>query len=184
MAEFLQNDLLAQASPNRQAGPTRPPDPNLTVRAALDRSAAALSDRFQGQPAVRASLEHTISNAYLDLTLLPQAREHALDAVDLRTKALGTHHPLTLDSMDLLAMIYRSEGQFIAAERIWTELYRRVAVAGPLISSVSREKLDLGDPPIVKIDTPDQAREFVRKLVAQKPELVNIVVNRRPGYSG
>src|SRR5438094_3489944 len=34
----------------------------------------------------------------------------------------------------------------------------RVAVAGPLISSVSREKLDLGDPPIVKIDTPDQAR--------------------------
>src|SRR6185369_2838245 len=36
----------------------------------------------------------------------------------------------------------------------------RAAVAGPLISSVSREKLDLGDPPIVKIDTPDQAREF------------------------
>src|SRR6266576_220144 len=50
----------------------------------------------------------------------------------------------------------------------------RVAVAGPLISSVSREKLDLGDPPIVKIDTPDQAREFVRNLVAQKPDLVKI----------
>src|SRR5436190_16940177 len=29
----------------------------------------------------------------------------------------------------------------------------RVAVAGPLISSVSRPQLDLGDPPIVKIDT-------------------------------
>jgi len=50
----------------------------------------------------------------------------------------------------------------------------RVAVAGPLISSVSREKLDLGDPPIVKIDTPDQAREFVRKLAEQKPDLVKI----------
>ncbi len=50
----------------------------------------------------------------------------------------------------------------------------RVAVAGPLISSVSREKLDLGDPPIVKIDTPDQAREFVRKLALQKPDLVKI----------
>src|SRR5436190_10939612 len=35
-----------------------------------------------------------------------------------------------------------------------TEKAPRVAVAGPLISSVSREKLDLGDPPIVKIDTP------------------------------
>src|SRR5881409_3289673 len=50
----------------------------------------------------------------------------------------------------------------------------RVAVAGPLISSVSREKLDLGDPPIVKIDTPDQAREFVRKLAEKKPDLVKI----------
>jgi imidazolonepropionase-like amidohydrolase len=50
----------------------------------------------------------------------------------------------------------------------------RVAVAGPLISSVSREKLDLGDPPIVKIDTPAQAREFVRKLAERKPDLVKI----------
>src|SRR5947207_2282750 len=50
----------------------------------------------------------------------------------------------------------------------------RVAVAGPLISSVSREKLDLGDPPIVKIDTPDQTREFVRKLAAQNPDLVKL----------
>src|SRR6266487_3309563 len=55
-----------------------------------------------------------------------------------------------------------------------TEKAPREAVAGPLISSVSREKLDLGDPPIVKIDTPDQAREFVRKLTEQKPDLVKI----------
>jgi imidazolonepropionase-like amidohydrolase len=50
----------------------------------------------------------------------------------------------------------------------------RVAVAGPLISSVSRPQLDLGDPPIVKIDTPEQAREFVRKLAGQQPDLVKI----------
>jgi imidazolonepropionase-like amidohydrolase len=50
----------------------------------------------------------------------------------------------------------------------------RVAVAGPLISSISREKLDLGDPPIVKIDGPDQARDFVKKLAEQKPDLVKI----------
>src|SRR6266481_1239429 len=40
----------------------------------------------------------------------------------------------------------------------------RVAVAGPLISSVSREKLD----------RPDQAREFVGKLAARNPDLVKI----------
>jgi imidazolonepropionase-like amidohydrolase len=50
----------------------------------------------------------------------------------------------------------------------------RVAVAGPLISSVSRSQLDLGDPPIVKIDTPDQAREFVRKLAPEQPDFVKI----------
>jgi imidazolonepropionase-like amidohydrolase len=50
----------------------------------------------------------------------------------------------------------------------------RVAVAGPLISSVSRPQLDLGDPPIVKIDNPEQARQFVRKLAAQNPDVVKI----------
>jgi imidazolonepropionase-like amidohydrolase len=50
----------------------------------------------------------------------------------------------------------------------------RVAVAGPLISSVSRPQLDLGDPPIVKIDNPEQAREFVRKLAANSPDLVKV----------
>jgi imidazolonepropionase-like amidohydrolase len=50
----------------------------------------------------------------------------------------------------------------------------RVDVAGPLISSVARVQLDLGDPPIVKIDGPDQAREFVRTLAPQNPDFVKI----------
>ncbi|MEY2536958.1 MAG: hypothetical protein QOG67_698 [Verrucomicrobiota bacterium] len=56
----------------------------------------------------------------------------------------------------------------------------RVAIAGPLISSVTRPQLDLGDPPIVKIDTPEQAREFVRKLAEQHPDLIKIwyIVNK------
>jgi imidazolonepropionase-like amidohydrolase len=50
----------------------------------------------------------------------------------------------------------------------------RVAAAGPLISSVSRPQLDLGDPPIVKIDTPEEGREMVRKLAVQKPDYIKI----------
>jgi hypothetical protein len=50
----------------------------------------------------------------------------------------------------------------------------RVAAAGPLISSVSRPQLDLGDPPIVKIDSPEQGRELVRKLAEQKPDYIKI----------
>ncbi len=50
----------------------------------------------------------------------------------------------------------------------------RLAVAGPLISSVARQQLDLGDPPIVKIETPEQGREFVRKLAPEKPDYIKI----------
>lgn len=50
----------------------------------------------------------------------------------------------------------------------------RVAAAGPLISSVSRPQLDLGDPPIVKIDTPEQGTQMVQKLAAQKPDYIKI----------
>ena len=50
----------------------------------------------------------------------------------------------------------------------------RVAVAGPLISSVSRPQLDLGDPPIVKIETPEQGTEMVRKLASQQPAYIKI----------
>jgi imidazolonepropionase-like amidohydrolase len=50
----------------------------------------------------------------------------------------------------------------------------RVAVAGPLISSVDRPQLDLGDPPIVKIETPEQGVKFVQKLAAEKPDFVKI----------
>src|SRR5881394_2750499 len=50
----------------------------------------------------------------------------------------------------------------------------RVAVAGPLISSVSRPQLDLGDPPIVQVNTPEDARAMVRTLAAKTPDYIKI----------
>jgi imidazolonepropionase-like amidohydrolase len=50
----------------------------------------------------------------------------------------------------------------------------RVAAAGPLISSVGRPQLDLGDPPIVKIETPEKGREFVRQLASHHPDYIKI----------
>jgi imidazolonepropionase-like amidohydrolase len=51
----------------------------------------------------------------------------------------------------------------------------RVAAAGPLISSVSREQLVLnGDAPIVKIDTPEQGVQLVQKLAKEKPDYIKI----------
>src|SRR5437762_2281545 len=75
-------------------------------------------------------------------------------------KTANTDVPLTIAGL--------AQGSVVTAKA------PRVAVAGPLISSVSRPELDLGDPPIVKIDTPEQAHEFVRKLAAQNPDLIKI----------
>ncbi|HEX8281259.1 MAG TPA: amidohydrolase family protein [Chthoniobacterales bacterium] len=51
----------------------------------------------------------------------------------------------------------------------------RVAVAGPLISSVARPQLVLNDdPPIVKIDSPEQGVELVQKLAKRNPDFIKI----------
>ena len=49
-----------------------------------------------------------------------------------------------------------------------------VVTAGPLISSVSRPSLDLGDPPILQITTPEAARQEVREQVAAGVDIVKI----------
>ncbi|MBW2524788.1 MAG: amidohydrolase family protein [Deltaproteobacteria bacterium] len=50
----------------------------------------------------------------------------------------------------------------------------RVAVAGPLISTVSRQSLDAGDPPIVQAKSAEEARELVKKQLLRKPDLLKV----------
>lgn len=57
----------------------------------------------------------------------------------------------------------------------------RVAVAGPLVSMVDRAKLDLGDPPIVKVTTPEEARALARKQLARNPNFIKAWFIHRPG---
>ena len=53
VSDFLQNDVLAQASANTQAGPAIKPDPDLKVRTALDRAAARIYGQVRGTTAGR-----------------------------------------------------------------------------------------------------------------------------------
>jgi imidazolonepropionase-like amidohydrolase len=50
----------------------------------------------------------------------------------------------------------------------------RTAVAGPLVSTVSRPQMDIGDPPIIEVDSPEMARKLVRKQLEYEPDLVKI----------
>ncbi len=57
----------------------------------------------------------------------------------------------------------------------------RVAVAGPLLSMVDRVKLDLGDPPIIKITSADEARALVQRELKHRPDFIKVWFIHRQG---
>jgi tetratricopeptide (TPR) repeat protein/predicted Ser/Thr protein kinase len=118
VSDFLQNDLLAQASASAQARPDTKPDPNLKVRTALDRAAAGIAHKFDKQPLVEASIRQTIGSAYLDLGIYPEAGKQIERVLDLRRRLLGAEHPDTLSSERSLAVIYRYQGKADQAESL------------------------------------------------------------------
>jgi imidazolonepropionase-like amidohydrolase len=56
----------------------------------------------------------------------------------------------------------------------------RVATTGPLISMVARPQLDLGDPPIIRIESPEAARELVARELQRKPDYIKVWYIHRP----
>jgi hypothetical protein len=127
--DFLQNDLLAEASANTQARPNTKPDPDLKVRTALDRAAARITSKFETQPMVEASIRQTIGNTYMDLGLYSEARQQMEPALELRRRVLGETHRDTLYTMNNLAQLYRLQGKYAQAEPLFDtvlEVRRRV----------------------------------------------------------
>lgn len=57
----------------------------------------------------------------------------------------------------------------------------RVEVAGPLISMVDRAALDLGDPPIIRIESPEAARALVARELPRKPDFIKVWFIHQPG---
>jgi tetratricopeptide (TPR) repeat protein len=140
--DFLQNDLLAQASATVQAHPDTKPDPDLKVRTALDRAAARISGKFDAQPLVEASIRQTIGSSYRDLGLFPEAQQQVERALELRQRVLGERHRDTLTSMHELAELYRFQGEYAKAEALFVqtlEIQRRV------LGELSRDTLDTMD---------------------------------------
>jgi len=117
VTEFLQNDVLAQASPNT-TGPASAPDPELRVRTALDRASARIGARFEKQPLVEAAIRQTIGEAYLDLGIYAEAQRHFERVLALRRRALGEKDPATLEALNDLGDVYSEEGKYQQAESL------------------------------------------------------------------
>ena len=120
VSEFLEKDLLAQASPETQAGPGERPDPEIKIRTALDRAAARLPGRFKGQPAVEAAIRQTIGETYMELGLYAASEAQLTRALELRRHALGADHPDTLKTTQTLTDVLQRDGRFDAADALIT----------------------------------------------------------------
>jgi imidazolonepropionase-like amidohydrolase len=57
----------------------------------------------------------------------------------------------------------------------------RVATTGPLISMISRSQLDLGDAPIIKVASADEARALVARELPYKPDYIKVWFIHQPG---
>jgi tetratricopeptide (TPR) repeat protein len=124
VSDFLQNDLLAQASVFTQWGPSGKTDPDLKVRTALDRAAARIAGRFQREPQVEAAIRDTIGQTYMGLGLDSEARRQFERAMDLRRRALGAENPETLRTGSRLAAAANGEGRYAQAESLFVQVLK------------------------------------------------------------
>jgi eukaryotic-like serine/threonine-protein kinase len=126
VSDFLQNDLLSQASSesqaNAQPGGGRRSDPDIKIRTALDRAAASISGKFGARPVVEGAIRETIGNTYLELSLYTEARQQLERALEIRRRVLGAQHLDTLKTMFELAETYRREGKYAQAQALLSDL--------------------------------------------------------------
>lgn len=57
----------------------------------------------------------------------------------------------------------------------------RVAAAGPLVSTAADPELDSADPSVVLMESPDHARQIVRRIAERKPDLIKILFIHHAG---
>jgi len=120
--DFLQNDLLSQASIEGQSSRSAKLDPNLTVRTVLDRAAARIGGKFDRQPEVEAAIRDTIGSTYLALGLFPEARRQLERALELQRQVLGDDDRRTLRTMNYLANVAYRQGRYPDAEQSYRQI--------------------------------------------------------------
>ena len=124
---FLQEDVLAQASASHQAGtgPNAKADPNLTVRTALDRAASSIEGKFTAEPLVEAGIRRTIGQTYANLGLLPQAIQQWQRAAYLLEHFSGMENAETLDNARSLGDLYMRTGRYPEAQHLYVEVLEK-----------------------------------------------------------
>ncbi|HEY3380121.1 MAG TPA: serine/threonine-protein kinase [Vicinamibacterales bacterium] len=130
VTDFLQHDVLAQASAKAQAGQSARPDPDLKVRTALDRAAARIDGKFGNQPEVEAAIRETMGKTYAELAQYGESRKQLEHTLELERRIWGPEDPRTLNTVNQLGRTAWHEGKFAEAETLLRgalEIERRIS---------------------------------------------------------
>jgi eukaryotic-like serine/threonine-protein kinase len=169
VSDFLQNDLLAQASVANESGPATNPDPDLKVRTALDRAATQVTGKFAKHPEVEAAIRDTIGQTYLDLGIYPEARKQLELALALHQRVEGPNNPRTLNTTIRLGSVAERQGKYAEAETLETttaEAMRRVL--GPDHPDTLNAMAVLGNVYIAQAKYPQAEAVFSRDLEIER----------------
>jgi serine/threonine protein kinase/Tfp pilus assembly protein PilF len=114
--DFLLEDLLAEAAPEKNARAKK-----VTVEELLGRAAARIVGKFAQQPTVEAEIRLTIGKTYVALGDFTAAQPHLERALKIGRGALGEEHHRTLHFMNDLGTLYMDQGKSAQAEPLLTK---------------------------------------------------------------
>jgi len=164
VADFLQNDVLAQADPGAQSG--KSPDSNIRVRDALDRAAASIEGKFAGHPLVEAAIRQTIGETYSTIGLLPSAGAQFERALALRRKHLPRGSQEIVTTLVRLGQIRREMGSKDRCEPLIREAVETggdvLGQENPVVLDATTELATL----YTSRGNPQKAEELFRKVLA------------------
>jgi non-specific serine/threonine protein kinase/serine/threonine-protein kinase len=117
--DFLLSDLLLEAAPDRNARGKK-----VTVEELLLRAASRIEGKFANQPYVEAAIRQVIGDSFRRLGNYKSAIDHMSRALELRRRALGEEAPLSIMTLNNLALAYLANGQYDEAEPLLVETLR------------------------------------------------------------
>ncbi len=118
--KFLETELIAQANVFAAVISGDKPDPDLKLVTAIDRAATKISERFNDQPLLEASVRHAIASSYVGRGLYYDAQLHLERVCELYRAELdkdkseetqSIEAEMYIDTLMELSAIYVEQGQ-------------------------------------------------------------------------